>query len=721
MPVFPRLPPPVVVPPAAKPTPARAAVQSAVAQVARARVAGFSGVSSFEAPAKRAPALVLDPSKLLTAASGGTGGAKRLTADASSDPAAAAKARVDDLTSDPLLTPDELANAAATDLAAHQDDPAYVAAYVAALKAAGKLDAVVGWTYGDPAAQQFSSTAAQKAAVASAIDVARQSGGLSDTDIRASGAGSNGAAWVAANAASAHPVDRVGPSDSPAIDTLASAKDEYDHATEAVKEADAQLEKELAALPNGLTDAQKQAYIAEYHRRHADVYDAQVTAAQHLAQALADPALEDAAIRDPQTAKLVFESEEALASTGQAKGTLTWLATLADPNSEIFKAYAALYPDLDARLGAMVEQAVPAAAGQLLVEHQGDADAAIADLETLLGPLEGMTTLAGAKGDGAKVWDALKRGAHGELGPLQGLMGDVAGMSPLEKGLTAAGLLFSAAELGTGAANQDYLLMVAAFAALGEEGLDLISTAVKGYAESGKLVAMLGEGGAEAAEGVSRWAKSFVPGLGLIASAAMAAVDLRNLKNDPSIGKVVMVVGDAIAVMGGAFNCIPGGQEAGEAIVFVGNVIAAVGQLVDALEASGETRKEIREILESDALAAAGFNPDAVDGYAKKGQDLKALDGLGLTPEQTQVFAAEFPDLCASGLYLGAIVAAGKALGLEGQAFIDWMRQLGPERASELASVFLDLQSIAVSNGEALSAEAVLAQLDPDEVPGAAS
>ncbi|HEU5218456.1 MAG TPA: hypothetical protein VFU23_07345 [Gemmatimonadales bacterium] len=609
-----------------------------------------------------------------------------------------------------------IASQSAVVLDEHRDDPEYVAAYVAELKERGLLERVIGWAFAPQDGQMSRANDAQQSALVSAMDTARAAGVVSDQELRAYAAGPSGAGFVALNARSANPVTQVGgAAGDPAVTSVQQAKDAYDDAHSDVLGADAQLQAELDAMPNGLTPEQREAYIAEYRERHHEVYDREAQAAADLATALQDPALADAAIRDPAAAKLIFESQEALSSTGQAVSTLKWMDGIADPNTELYKAYAAAVPDFEQRLGKMAEQAIPAAAGQLMVQNGGDPQAALDELANLVGPLQGMVTLASSPEDWNKVWNAVRTGADGNYVALRALASDFSTMSPLAKGLTSAGLMFGALAVTTNAMQGEFTQTMAAFAQLGSEGIEVIGDSIRGYAESGKLAKWLGETNADAAMGFARWSERFAPGLGLLASTAVTVADFQSLKDDPTVGKALMVVGDAVTVLGSALDTIPGGQLAGEFFVLGGSIVSAIGSVIDWVQTGNDTRDEMRGILTSDRLKAAGFNQGAADAFTSRGQDLDALSAAGLTPEQVQQFAAEHGYLVGTGNYLEAVAKAAQVLGIQGQEFLDWVNSLGDDgEIQDLGSIWLDAFTREASGGSPVTPEELLAPLDED-------
>ncbi|WP_235685315.1 phage tail tape measure protein [Corallococcus silvisoli] len=450
---------------------------------------------------------------------------------------------------------------------------------------------------------------------------------------------------------------------------LVDAKQSYDDAHKKTAELNEKLNQELAKLGPALTDAQKQQYVQEFRESHPDEFAAEEAAAKKLNDALNDPKLLEAAKNNPDVAKESVDAAKSLAESPQAKGALEWAAKAMDPQGPAGTAFEGLKDQIDEDVTA---PALSTAAGQLLTENGGDAQAALKALTELTQPLVPLSKGGAALKNGIQTIKAALD--SGDPNPLRQLSQSG---GKLGTALAGVGVAFGLASAATDAARGEWGKVVKDLANAGRSGAQAAAAVMRTLGESGRIAAQTGE---KAAQFLSRLA----PALGVVANSVVLAEHFKDFLDDPSVGGGVQAFGDAVAVVGaGLGTVLPG---VGQIVEGVGLVLSALGGLI--------VGKEKQEALDNESegiLKQMGMDPDVAKTLAHGDEQPERLSkDLGLSPEQIQDVAKRYPTLFdAPGLGQAAIDAA-KACGMKGQdavGFIDAMAKDNGDFAWDLLGV----------------------------------
>ncbi|WP_233166388.1 hypothetical protein [Archangium sp. Cb G35] len=461
---------------------------------------------------------------------------------------------------------------------------------------------------------------------------------------------------------------RAASSPEEAHQNLVNAQEAYDEAQKRTEELNAQLNSELAKLGPGLTEEQKQQYVAEFRERYPDEYAAEAAAARELNTALNDPKLMEAARGNPDIAEECVEAATDLAGSPEAKGALEWAAKAQDPNGPAGTAFAGLEEKIN---DDVIPTAISTVAGQLLTEHDGDVEAALAALTEITEPLVPLGKGGAAIKTGIEtIKNAI---ASGNPAPLRQL----AESSKIGAALAGAGVVFGLASAVTDAQRGEWGDVVKDLAGAGRSGAQLAAYVMRTLGESGRVAAATGE---KAAAFLGRLAPAF----GVVANAVILADHFMDFVDDPTVGGGIRAFGDAIAVVGaGLGTVLPG---VGHIVEGVGLVLSAVGELL--------VGKEEQERLDNESeaiLLEMGMDPDVAKTLAHgDNQPQQLADDLGLSPEQIQELAKNHPDIFDAPGLGGAVIDAAKACGMEGEdavEFIDKLAEDNPNFAWDLLGV----------------------------------
>ena len=435
-----------------------------------------------------------------------------------------------------------------------------------------------------------------------------------------------------------------------------------------------------------MTDEQRAKFIEEFRAAdgHAEIYKAEADAAKALGDYVEEnrDALLEAAAKDPAIARQVVDLLGDLADSGNGQIALDMLGKImADPSSDLGKAFATHTPELE---GALLERISSAAATEIIASHDGDLDAAIADLKTAFQPFkdvkglyDGINGGVGSFKDGLAMMDAI---AAGDFDALKKLGDDFGKASPFARAMSAVGVVVGAVKAGQSGQEGEYLEAVQGFAAAGEAGLNLLAGATKHLTDAGKFAQY-----ADDAAKFARFAAKLAPGLGVIASATSAAINIQKAADGANVGYAFAIVGDVFSMLGSAVALIPGGGTAAGAIVgSIGAVISAIGGFIgDAID-KHQTKEELRGYLE-----ATGMDKDTIELMLASGESQNRVAAeLGVTGEQWQAMLADDPML-AYVPYMFKEVA--DAYGLQGDQVVELFNKLrddNPDAMIELVREF---------------------------------
>ncbi|MBP6798778.1 MAG: hypothetical protein KA124_11840 [Luteimonas sp.] len=436
-----------------------------------------------------------------------------------------------------------------------------------------------------------------------------------------------------------------------------------------------------------LTDEQRAKFIESFKSAddRVDVYKAEADAAKALGDYAAEnrDALLAASAKDPKVADQVVELLGDLADSGNGELALDMLGRImaADPSSELAAAFAS---HADTLKGDLLERISSAAATEIIARNDGDLEAAVADLKEAYQPFKDAKGLYDGVSGGV---DSFKEGmemmeavASGNFDPLKKLGDDFGEASPFARAMSAVGVVVGAVQAGQSGKEGEYLEAVQGFASAGEAGLNLLAGATKHLTDAGKF-AQYGDDAAKFA----RFASRLAPGLGVIASATSAAINVQKAAEGQNVGYALAVVGDVFSMLGSAVALVPAaGTAAGTIVSGIGAVISAIGGYIgDAID-KHQTKEELRGYLE-----AAGLDKDTIELMLASGESQnRVASDLGISGEQWQQMLADDPML-AYAPYIFKEVA--DAYGLQGDQAVqmfDKLREDNPDALLELMKEF---------------------------------
>ncbi|GHD66605.1 hypothetical protein GCM10007164_05610 [Luteimonas padinae] len=574
----------------------------------------------------------------------------------------------------------------------HGTEPAYLGELVRLADEAGVLDSAMGvnaslYSRGPDGQYTLAGADADRArdGLSVAVGVAVERGVLSEGQIRHRAADEGLAGW--ADVAGRLGVGNVGRTDATrtAAEALQSLQDTHD---EAKSEAD-KLDEELNTFllrAGPLTDEQQAKFIEAFRTAddHAAIYAAEAEAGQALADHVTEnrDALLEAAVRDPAIASQVVDTLGRLADSGHGELALDLLGEIQGvPDSALGEAFAA---HADTLQGELFERISSAAAVEIVARHDGDLQAAIADLKEAYQPFKDVKGLFdGVKGgigsfrEGMEMMDAV---AAGDFDVLKKLGDGFADSSPFSRAMSGVGVVLGAVKAGQSGQSGDYLEAVQGFASVGESGLNLLAGATRHLADAGRL-AQHGDDAIRFATFASRLA----PGLGVLASATSAAINVQKAAEDGNVGYALAAVGDVFGVLGSAVALVPGaGTAAGAIVSGIGAVISAIGGFIGDSIDKHQTREELRSYLES-----TGMDADTVELMLGSGEAQNNVAAeLGVSGTQWQQMLADDPGL-AYAPYIFKEVA--DAYGLRGEQAVELFAKLRddhPDAMLELMKEF---------------------------------
>ncbi|MBZ4422975.1 hypothetical protein [Myxococcus sp. RHSTA-1-4] len=474
------------------------------------------------------------------------------------------------------------------------------------------------------------------------------------------------------------------------------AKARLDKARETTQAKNERLSKLLANFGPALNDKQKAQFIQKFQQapENKEAYAEEAKAAQALAESLEknQATLGQAAIKDPQARKELYESLESLANSPAS-------ARAADVVEKLFKdpAVGRAFNEFKDFNKEVLQPAANGLAARLLVENNGDPKSAMSAYVEKLKQLDKTFAdfgkpLFDAKDGAAQASMALKameQAANGNYDFFEELGKDFANQSAGQKLLTA-GLIAFSAHTGAAKANQgEYVEAVKEFAGAGKGTLEFVAGATQSLVDLGRNAEnglALRHGGK--ALSAADFALRFAPGLGAVASAASLAVNTQKAKETGNPGYAVALFGDAIGVLGGALGSFPGGQVPGAVASGIGAGISAVGELLGNVIEEKGLDNERRSLL--DQIGIKGKLQDALMDAG--GDRIDLLTGkLGLTPDQLQNLMRKYPELTNGSIGLDpepipAVEKLAKSGGLNG----DQLHQLLDGVITEASSRYGD-------------------------------
>jgi hypothetical protein len=632
---------------------------------------GFSGQSSFRAASSRplvdlsglgpttqasTPALkalaTQDVSTEPQAAAAPTEPASDPATPAGSDPAAAraqAQADVQALEQDGELTHQEIAGL----IAAHADDPQYVAELMGVLKEDSLAVNVAGAFNNDEL------SAEDKQVIAQAVQIAVDRGTLSQDDINKVIEGLPNtenfrSALESVRAAGGDPAANLLAQVNGSPTLRASALDALNAVSAAAQanlaELDAQLARELAQYGGALTPEQQQQFVEEFKRRHPEY-----AAAQRAQQALGEyvqanlAQLKQDALSDPAAADRLYTALGSLAGSAQNDVVV---AALQDP--ELAKAMQAAATRKGEDFGAkLAEPAAGTLAAELAIGAGSDPakqQQMVEQLESLFASLQKVPEYAEKAQDALNNLGTLKQAfaSFAQTGDAKALYNDLKGFmgglgseqaSGLTKVLAGATFLLGAAMVAEGVIQGDPGELMRGLVEMGTNG------AAVSYGLEYASRALPNLVSKEFARGLGTEVMEKVAGVVTAISSGIQFLD--QLSDLDSNSDKVKALGHLCSALGGIAMVVPGGQALGTALSIAGTVLSAVGGWLEAREADERNDQFDAEALDIIANSLQPpVDPAVVQVLKDVGPETAARlnSEMKLTPEDWQRLASR-PDI----------------------------------------------------------------------------
>lgn len=589
----------------------------------------------------------------------------------------------------------------------HQGDGSYTTELIARAKADGMLPGVVRNFFsrsqgvdGKLDGPYLQGTDGERAAFTSAMQTAADLGYVSDAEVWNLGKNeAPGNGWDAVRSG-------MGITSEPAAAVAQDKAAALEKAQADAKDTNNELNELISRYGGGMTDGQKQEFIAKFKEEHHAVYDQVETAAKDLADYLSankDEIYNDAA-SSPDRAKALEGELADLSTTAQASQVHDMVVEIGTTGGALSQQLSRL-SDFQEKV---IEPAEMTQAGKLVAERGGNIGEA---LETIRGKYEQLSNLKDFGGSFQDVktqfaklneyCTKLSKGEEVGESELKSWLEKIDD-SPGGKVFKGLGVMLTAASCVNDVQRQDFQSLANDLASTGEEGMELVSDAIHGLdrigafaklAESNPDLAGVGAGALKLAD----FGKRFVPVLGAVVSGFDIASRLGDKKNF-NAGDFVAIVGDALGLMGAGVAALPGGQLPGEVFDAIGGGLAAAGSLLhDFLKDQAD-----QQAMHDEAARLFDAIPDM--GAQIKNDLLNSnrfcmeyLAQMGLSGEQVSQLADEtqlFNDPRAHNL-----VKLASAFGFSGDGMSGLLSDLGANGASRDVALGYLLEAAARTGG----------------------
>lgn len=487
---------------------------------------------------------------------------------------------------------------------------------------------------------------------------------------------------------------------SPTAQNVQAATENYEAAQNSVQAADQELQAQLAEIGPSLTEKQKRDYIAAYHQKHATVYGDEVKAADVLKATLSDPAVVEAARKDPAVSTGIQSALTQLAEGNHGEYVLNWLAANMQSSND-FGFGTSTYEDL-------VTEALNSASTSAATSS--DPAKALDDVVQSLNQLKALTGAPKAVLDAADTLDDLKKAMKEGASAVEAFF-KTKGYEP-----NANPSLMSAAYLMAMAQASNGLI----------QGLDTSDPKV--LVDFGSKIATLAQGGAEKVAEAAKNGSDFLDNVSKRINSSLGSL----AQNADAVAKMMHAAGGALGAVTAVFdfasylsdsnaNGWDGAKAIGSLLSAVpvpwvaglGNVISIVSEIGGAIAERAERSEEQAKLLEKIGLSANVASAIAYDPSAGA-----ALAEAGLKPEHIQQLAGTHPGLFAPSDHgAEAFAKAVASMGLSGEdavALADAMSKNNNE------DIFAKLAANAESPGtlDGLKSGAAIATMLANAEPG---
>lgn len=465
------------------------------------------------------------------------------------------------------------------------------------------------------------------------------------------------------------------------MEGLDAVKGGFESAREAREKADQEMQAMLGEFSGLLTPEQQSQFIANYRAEHADVYQAEVAAAERLDGFLEanGPALDAVAVADPGRADDVVAAYEQLARSPLPARAVEWAARVTQDGAPTAAAFG---PHAEDILSKVVEPGLPGALSQFQAEADGDSRTAMQRFEALYdtlktakGLLEAPGDLAGALADGRAYLDAMKAAASGSPQELERLLADrnkLQGLSGLNSSFAAAGLVFAVANLP----GQRGFDLVQSIGNLGEAGLDLAARAIGTLESTGRLA-----GTSRAAVSAAFLQTKILPGLG-VALSALSTIDAAgDFFREGGGRNAARAISSALTLVGGTMALFPPTAPIGVALTIAASVGGFIADQIfgagDRRRFNEEQQRHLEPIL-TDAFGDTEQVREAARQIAFGDPNMnELLETTGLSARQFVELMGSVP--FANDRLFPRVAEMMAAQGLTGDQFLDTMKKLEAE------------------------------------------
>ncbi|MDP3231242.1 MAG: hypothetical protein Q8N26_00600 [Myxococcales bacterium] len=470
----------------------------------------------------------------------------------------------------------------------------------------------------------------------------------------------------------------------------------YEDARGAREAADQEMQAMLSEFSGVLTPEQQSQFIANYRTEHADVYAAEVAAAEGLDAYLEanGPALDAIAVADPGRADDVVGAYEQLAKSPLPARAVEWAASTMQDGSPTHAAFASQAENIITNI---VEPGLPGTLTQYQAEAGGNQQTAMEqfeglfnDFKTAKGLLEAPGGFADAINDGQAYIDAMKKASTGDTSALEAILKDrnkLQGLSGLNSSIAAAGLVFAVANLP----GQSGFDLVQSIGSLGEGGLDLAARAIGSLESSGRLAA-----GSRLASGATFLQAKILPGLGVALSALSTIDAAADFFREGGGRNAARAISSALTLVGGALTLFPATAPIGLALTIgatVGGFIADQIFGADERKAFDEEQQRLLEPILTDAYGDTEQVREAARQIAFGDLNMnEMLETSGLSPRQFVELMGSVP--YSNDRSFPAVIEMFAGQGITGTELLETLKRVEDAGASEvLAMDYLFWQS----------------------------
>jgi hypothetical protein len=472
---------------------------------------------------------------------------------------------------------------------------------------------------------------------------------------------------------------------------LDGVRGDYESARSKREEADQTMQAMLSQFDGLLTPEQQSQFIANYRTEHADIYAAEVQAAEKLDDFLKTngPALDALVAADPGRADDVMKGYEQLALSPLPARAVEWASRTMQAGSPTAAAYADLAEDLQKKV---IEPGLAGTLTQYQAEEGGDQtkalerfEALFEDFKTAKGLLEAPGDFASSLDDASEYIDAMKKSAAGDSAALEALLKDknkLQGLSGFNSSIAAVSLAFAVSNLP----GQRGFDLVQSVAGIGEQGLGLAAKVIGSLESSGRLAAT-----GRLAQSAAFLQSKVLPGLGVAISALSTIDSVGDFLREGGGENAARAISSALTLVGGVMTLFPATAPVGIALTIAATVGGAIADAIFGADDRRKFNEEQQRLLEPILTDAFGDTPEvreAVRQIAFGDPNMnELLEKSGMSVQQFVQLMGEVP--FANDRNFPQLVDALVDRGITGEKLLETVKTL--DENDELEAVVYDL------------------------------